>query len=98
VESLEPSLESPKLFAVRIPMSGKSALSPAGLCRTNIYGVILDAVNLRAFAICSLFNLSFVPSVKESAANEKTSRTAAGVGVSVVGVGGSVVEGRGLCG
>jgi hypothetical protein len=97
VESLEPSLERCKLFAVKIPMSGKSALSSAELCRTSIHGVVLAAVNLRTFATLSFLHLNLVPAVKESAGNEGTSRTAAGVGVSMAGVGVSVVEGRGLC-
>ena len=76
---------------------GESALSSAGLCWTSIHRVILAPIDPRTFAILSFLNLNLVPAVKENAGNERTSRTAAGVGVSAVGVGLSVVEGRGLC-
>jgi hypothetical protein len=46
----------------------------------------------------SLLSLDLSPTMKESDGNDPNARTAAGVGLSAVGVGVSMAEGRSLCG
>jgi hypothetical protein len=71
--------------------SSTLALSSAELCGTWAQCWFLSPAG-------SFLVPAFFVSVKDTAGNERTSRTAAGVGVSAVGVGCSMVEGKGLCG
>jgi hypothetical protein len=68
------------------------------LCRTTVQRRFLSPDDAETFTICSFFSRDLVLPKKETAGNDSTVRTAAGVGLSAPGVGVSTAEGRGLCG